>query len=337
MGAGLVHADPAPRQADDGRHREHLPRRAGGARPRPRRPRHRRAQLVIPSTAHPALRQGLPLPRRRARSGCRSATTAGPTSAATAAAIDDRTGARRRLGALLPVRRHRPDPRAGGAGRRARRPVPHRRLPRRLAAAVLGAARRAGPAVGLPGPGRHVDLGRRPQVRLLRSRAPRCSCTATRDLLRASSSCTTTGPAACTARPRRPARARRRPIAGAWATHQPPRRGRLPAPGRPGPRRRPPRSGPASRRSTGCGSPASPTWACSSSRADGDGRRHRRRGRRDGRPGLAPRPPAGRPAPDGVARTTPQVADRVPRRPGRRGGAATAASRGEEAPYGGVG
>ena len=117
-------------------------------------------------------------------------------------------------------------------------PVPRRRLPRRVAAPVLGAARRAGPAVGPPRPGRHVAVGRPPQVRLVlqgrvAAAAPRA------------------GPAAPPVLPlrrvaRRPVRLghhRRHPpgapIAAAWATVSPPRRGRLPAPRRAGARRHP--------------------------------------------------------------------------------------------------
>ncbi len=48
---------------------------------------------------------------------------------------------------------------------------------------------------------------------------------------------------------------------------------------------------------------------------------HRRGGRRHGRPGLAPRPPAGRPAPHGVPVPRPRRRA-VPRGPGRRGGGA---------------
>ena len=92
----------------------------------------------------------------------------------------------------------------------ARHPLPRRRLPRRLAAAVLGAARRAGAAVGLPHARRHVVVGRRAQVRLRLQGRQRRSSTATRRWCAGSGSSSTTGPAGSTARPRPPAPGRRR-------------------------------------------------------------------------------------------------------------------------------
>ena len=80
MAADLFHGDPGAGQAHQRRHREHLPGRAGGPRPRPHGAGHRRAQIVTAGDGPPGVRQGVPLPRRRPRCGCRSAPTAGPTS-----------------------------------------------------------------------------------------------------------------------------------------------------------------------------------------------------------------------------------------------------------------
>ena len=144
---------PARRRLDLlGRHREHLPRRAD----RPRRRPVRRAASPSRAARHrrPPPTRRSPRPRTTSTSSsaaCPSAPTVGLDVDAIAGAIDDAHGPRGRLGALLPVRRDRPHPRARRAGRRARHALPRRRLPRRLAAAVVGAARRAGAAVGLPG------------------------------------------------------------------------------------------------------------------------------------------------------------------------------------------
>ena len=108
MAADLFGTAGRRRQHQLGRHREHLPRGADRPRPRPRRARHRRAQHR--HRRRPRTRRS---PRRAStstssRSWCRWAPTAGPTSPPMAAACDDAHRARRRLGALLPVRRHRP-------------------------------------------------------------------------------------------------------------------------------------------------------------------------------------------------------------------------------------
>ena len=86
--------------------------------------------------------------------------------AATAAAIDADTCVVVGSAPSLPARAHRPDRGAVGARARARDRLPHRRVPRRLRPAVGRAARRRRPGVRLPAAGRHVDVGRHPQVRL---------------------------------------------------------------------------------------------------------------------------------------------------------------------------
>ena len=114
MGADLLGGDAPGRQADERRHREPVPGRAGGPRPRPPGPRHRRA-----GHRDPRRRPTPPSPRpattsTSTRCGCRSARRAGRRGR-------HRAGARRRgggaggagrgLGPLLPVRRRRPHPR----------------------------------------------------------------------------------------------------------------------------------------------------------------------------------------------------------------------------------
>ena len=107
-------------------------------------------QLLTPSTAHPAFAKAakyLDVEHVLVPVGDDGRADV----AATVAAIGRAHRARRRIGALLPVRRHRPDHRARRRGGRTGRPVPHRRLPRRLAAAVVGAARPAGRRRGTSG------------------------------------------------------------------------------------------------------------------------------------------------------------------------------------------
>ncbi len=134
-----------------------------------------------------------------------------------AEAIDDRTGLVVGSAPCYPygvidhVTEHR---RRGG---RAGRALPRRRLPRRLAAAVVGAPRRARAALGPAGPGRDLAVGRRAQVRLRAQgrldRALRRDGTSTGT----SSSSTTTGPAGSTARPPRPGPEAGCPSREAWA------------------------------------------------------------------------------------------------------------------------
>ena len=107
-------------------------------------------QLLTPSTAHPAFAKAAKyLDVEHVLVPVGDDGRADP--AATAAAITDRTGLVVGSAPCYPYGVI--DPIAELAAMAAERghPVPHRRLPRRLAAAVVGAARRAGPAVGLPG------------------------------------------------------------------------------------------------------------------------------------------------------------------------------------------
>ena len=142
---------------------------------------------------------------------CRWATTAGSTRGRGRRRAHRPHRAPRRLGAVLPVRRHRPDPRAGRRWPPSGSPLPRRRLPRRLAAAVLGAARRARPAVGPLGarasprsrPTSTSTAGRFKGVSVLLHRDAGACCGT-------STSSTTRGPAGSTARPPRPAPARAR-------------------------------------------------------------------------------------------------------------------------------
>ena len=116
--------------------------------------------------------------------------------------------------------------------------------------------------------GRDVDVGRHPQVRLhvqgrVDGAVPRPGTCSQHQFflyddwpggLYGSATTAGTRPAA--------------PIAGGLGGDQPPRRGRLPAPGRRCCATPPGASAPASRPSTACTSPTSPTCRCSSSRAD---------------------------------------------------------------------
>ena len=107
-------------------------------------------QLLTPTTAHPAFAKAAKYldVEHMLRPGRR--TTVGPTSTATAAAITDRTGLVVGSAPCYPYGVIDPITELAALAADARHPVPHRRLPRRLAAAVVGAARRAGATVGLP-------------------------------------------------------------------------------------------------------------------------------------------------------------------------------------------
>ena len=72
--------------------------------------------LVLPRSAHPAFDKAAQLPRAPLSCACRSARTCAPTSAAMARAAERAHADAGRLGALLPVRRDRPDRGARGAG-----------------------------------------------------------------------------------------------------------------------------------------------------------------------------------------------------------------------------
>ena len=130
--------------------------------------------------------------------------------AATAAAITDRTIAGRRLGAVVPARRDRPDRGARRARPRARHRLPHRRLPRRLPAAVGRAPRLPGAAVRLPPAGRDVDVGRHAQVRLRGQGHVGRALPRRRAAPRTSTSRSPTGRAGSTSRRRSPAAGRAR-------------------------------------------------------------------------------------------------------------------------------
>ena len=122
-------------------------------------------QLLTPSTAHPAFAKAakyLDVEQVLVPVGDDGRADV----AATVDAIGERTGLVVGSAPCYPYGVIDPITELAAAAAERGRAVPHRRLPRRLAAAVVGAARPAGRAVGLPGPGRHVDLGRHPQVRL---------------------------------------------------------------------------------------------------------------------------------------------------------------------------
>ena len=123
---------------------------------------HPSPSMVLPTSAHAAFLKAAPT---SACGPCSSTSTprrSAPTLAAMAAAVDDSTVL---VVASAPSYAHgRGRPGAGdrGARRRARHPVPRRRLHRRLGAAAPG--RRA--AVDLRRRGRHERQRRPPQVRL---------------------------------------------------------------------------------------------------------------------------------------------------------------------------
>ena len=165
MACGLFGAAARRRGAHVGRHREHLPRGAGRPGPGPQPAGIAEPQLLTAATAHPAFAKAakyLDVEHVLVPVGDDGRADV----AATVAAIDDAHRARRRVGALLPVRRHRPDHRDRRRGGGTRRAVPHRRLPRRLAAAVVGAARQPVPPWDFRVPGVTSHVGRHPQVRL---------------------------------------------------------------------------------------------------------------------------------------------------------------------------
>ena len=142
------------RRDDLGRHREHPDGREGGARPRARREGHRAPAGPDRSVLRaPCLRQGVQVPRARARPDSRRRRQA-RRRRPRRKADRRRHRARGGLGAELPLRRRRPDPRARRPRRRARHQLPHRRLPRRLPAAVPRGARRGDSALRLPRPRR---------------------------------------------------------------------------------------------------------------------------------------------------------------------------------------
>ncbi len=279
----------------------------------------------------PCAREGGPLPRpgassspgrvrRPARARCRGGRPRRPDRPA------------RRLGALLPVRRHRPDPGAGRA-----------RLERGvlfhvdaclggMAAAALGAARRAGRPWDLSVPGVTVALRRHPQVRGWSFKGVSALAPPRLTPSSAASTSSTTRAGRALRLGHHRGHPSRRPDRRCVGHDQAPRDGRLPAAGRPGPAP-PPAALPGRHR----GHPRPAHHGRPGVRGHGDllgRRRPRRRQRRDGRPRLAPRPPAGRPAPHAVA--GPRGSGRcVPRRPGRRGRLPRRV-RGVEARYGGI-
>ena len=88
-------------------------------------------QMIVPITAHPAFDKaahylGVEVVHTPLRDDLRADVDAMRD------AITDEHHPPRRLRALLPLRRHRPDPRDRRPRRRARHPLPRRRLPRRL-------------------------------------------------------------------------------------------------------------------------------------------------------------------------------------------------------------
>ena len=248
----------------------------------------------------PGVRQGVQVPRRRAGARARSAPTAGPTSAA--------IGRRDDASAPGSSSARRPATRTASS---TRSPTWPRWPPSGASSSTSTPASAAGCCRGGSGSAsrcRRGTSGSRASPRsrptststATPSRARRSSLYRDRDLLERQFFLYDDWPgglyASATTAGTRPARAHRRRV----GRHQPPRRRRLPAPGRRWSATPPGGSRPASRPSTGCRSPTTPTCRCSSSASDHAVDIGARR-RRDGRPGLAPRPPAGRPAPDGLA------------------------------------
>ena len=154
-----------------GRHRHLRRHRVGAARRagRARRPPRRRAP-ADGAARHRArgVPQGRALLRRRGRCWCRSVPTSAPTSPRprppSTRPRAHRAGGGQRT--VVRARRRRPGHRARRARRRARDPLPRRRLHRRLGAAVRRPARPRRAAVDVRGRRGHLDLGRPAQVRL---------------------------------------------------------------------------------------------------------------------------------------------------------------------------
>ncbi len=220
--------------------------------------------LLTATTAHPAFAKACKyLDVEQVRIPVRDDGRADVT--AMADAIDDRTGMVVGSSPVLPVRRDRPHRTARGGRGRGRHPVPRRRLPRRLPAAVLGSARRTRARRGTSGSTASRRCPLTSTSTAGRSRARRWSCTGTRNCSTKQfflyddwpgglyGSATTAGTRAAA------------PIAAAWATMR-----HLGEPGYTrlatgAPRHRPSPSVTASRPSTACASPTSPTCRCSSS------------------------------------------------------------------------
>ena len=150
-----------PMENDAGRLRARPARRARTTRSAPSPPaapsrccsRCRRPATRAPTSPRPRMvravdrARGVPQGRALLRRRGACVVPVGPDFRADVAAMtagdrrgpDDRAG--RRLRAVVRARRRRPGPRARGAGRRARHPLPRRRVHRRLGAAVRRAAR----------------------------------------------------------------------------------------------------------------------------------------------------------------------------------------------------
>ncbi len=218
MAADLFSAPDAGGKLTERRHREHLPRGPGGPGARPLEPRHRRT-----AAPHGLARPTPPSPRRPTTwtsSTCSSpwAPTAASTRPRRTAAVTDRTALLVGSAPCYPYGVIDPIPELAALAAEREPALPRRRLPRRLAAPVLGAPRRARAAVG-PVRGRgHLAVGGHPQVRVVLQGRVGAAAPRPGRWSGTSTSSTTTGPAGCTAPPRRPAPVRRRPIAAAWAT-----------------------------------------------------------------------------------------------------------------------
>ena len=161
---GLLDApDTVRRHGHLRRHRVGPARRTGRSRLAARRRRRRR--MVIPSTAHAAFHKAAHY------FGVRAVVVPGRTRLPCRRRGDgrrdrrhDRAGRGQR--AVLRPRCRRPGGGDRGGGLGGGRPLPRRRLHRRLGAAVRRTAGTVGAGVDLRRRGRHLDLGRHPQVRL---------------------------------------------------------------------------------------------------------------------------------------------------------------------------
>ena len=159
------------------------------------RPRHRRPNVVKPETGHPAFDKACHLFGIELRRAPIDPVTTQVDVAAMAAPRRRRDDRPDRIGLQLRLRHHRPDRGAVGAGRRARRRPPRRRLPRRVHPAVRRGARLRHPHLRLPPARCHHASRPTPTSTATPSRARRWCCSATSRCATRSTSSSPTGPA----------------------------------------------------------------------------------------------------------------------------------------------
>ena len=183
-----------------GRHREH-PAGDEGV-PRPRRRTDHPPRWSSPTTAHAAFDKAAQYFGIRAGARCRWAPTCAPTSAATAARSTTDTIVVVGSAPAFPHGLIDPIEELSELRARARRRLPHRRLPRRLRAAVGASSSATRAAVRLPPARRDLDVVRHAQVRLRRQGHVGRALPRRRAAPRASTSPSPTGPAGSTCRRR---------------------------------------------------------------------------------------------------------------------------------------